>query len=128
MIFFIYLKYFYSVLKSLRNYPLWVLWSDPQIKSHHHHHKQNIKFAKIDYATCGEKEILGISVIMAHLRSHLVLFHNPLSEASQFKRNFKQHLKAKIFRKLKTMVGVFNLDWSSNSVLKESFETLKGLN
>ena len=30
------LIFLFSFFKSLRNYPLWVLWSDPHINSHHH--------------------------------------------------------------------------------------------
>ena len=87
-----------------------------------------MKFEKIVFAKCDETEILGIEVIMAHLRFCLVLVYNPPSVASKLKSNFEQLLKAKVFRKPTIMVGDFNLDWSTNSVLKESFETLMSLN
>ena len=39
--------------------------------------KQHIKFEKIDLAKCGETEILGIELVMAHSRFCLVLVYNP---------------------------------------------------
>ena len=43
IIFFIYMYFKFSIIfKSLRNYPLRVLWSDPQINYHHHHHLKKL--------------------------------------------------------------------------------------
>ena len=86
--------------------------------------KQNIKFEKIDFPKCGE---VYFRHSCYHISFCLVLVYNPPRVANQLKSNFEQHLKAKILRKPIIMVGDFNLDWSSNSVLKESFETLMNL-
>ena len=40
----------FTLLKLLRNYPLWVLWSDPQINFHHHrHHHPNFHYIWKEY-------------------------------------------------------------------------------
>ena len=72
----------------------------------------SIKFERVDMPACKGAEIL---------------VYNPPSSASHIVAQFASILEANLLKKRKIIIGDFNIDWSSETCLKESFDTLMSL-
>ena len=89
--------------------------------------KDSIKFERVDMPACRGAEILVIKVIVANSELCIALVYNPPSSASHIVDQFASILEANLLKKRTIIIGDFNIDWSSDTSLKENFDTLMSL-
>ena len=90
---------------------------------------KKIKFDRVDLANCQGAEFLAIKITNSSSEMNVVLVYNPPQAANQivdqFEKLFCNH--SQLTKKQPLIIGDFNIDWSSETKLKDRFETLMSL-
>ena len=90
---------------------------------------KKIKFDRVDLANCQGAELLAIKITNSSSEMNVVLVYNPPQAANQivdqFEKLFCNH--SQFTKKQTLIIGDFNIDWSSETKLKDRFETLMSL-
>ena len=86
------------------------------------------EYKRVNSASCGTAEVLAIDVVSCKSKFRLMLVYNPPSVSSGIVTQFENLFTPKMLKIPTIILGDFNIDWASESNLKDSFDTLMSLN